>query len=340
MKRILIALLVLLFALTCRGEAGSTKLSIEIKDNSVVLGEPLLIEVKMESTGVFSLAREFGPCDGGLLRIVVKNTSGIKTSTATDLPPCPSVLPPPSDVPVVYPSYQDQANFTYKYWLMPGDYEVQASYHSENNTPNETAPFWTGMLYSNSVRCHVDYPKGDDLQALLALGIDPSKETSPKIYVSVIRDHSLELLKKHPSSTYAGYELYDHFPTLANAKLDVIENQEKALQNWCDRGQSQEKLLKRKQETLAELDSYANQVKKFLGCHPNFLYGNSLRKRLAVCLGLNGRVAEAMEQVELLSKEEGKEAEEAREFLECIEGKKKMETAPVEKSVPKAADMN
>lgn len=142
------------------------------------------------------------------------------------------------------------------------------------------------------------------------------------------------LLPKYPTSTYAGYELYDHFPTLANAKLDVIENQEKALQNWCDRGQSQEKILKRKQETLAELDSYANQVKIFLGCHPNFLYGNSLRKRLAVCLGLNGRVAEAMEQVELLSKGEGKEAEDAREFLGCIEGKKKIEAAPVEKSAP------
>ena len=226
MRRILIALLVLLFALTGRGEAGSTNLSVEIKNQSVVLGEPVIIEVKMESTGVFNLAREFGPCDGGLLRIAVKNTSGIKTSTATDLPPCPSVLPPPSDVPVVYPSYQDQANFTYKYWLMPGDYEVQASYHSENNTRNETAPFWTGMLSSNSVRCHVDYPKGDDLQALLALGIDPSKETSPNIYVSVIRDHSKELLNKFPTSTYAGYVLVKKIPDYSNPLFKPVPPQE------------------------------------------------------------------------------------------------------------------
>lgn len=290
MRRILIALLVLLFALTCRGEAGSTNLSVEIKNQSVVLGEPVIIEVKMELTGIFNLAREFGPCDGGLLRIAVKNTSGIKTPIATDLPPCPSVLTPPSDVPMVYPSYQGQAKYTYKYWLMPGDYEVQASYHSENNTRNETAPFWTGMLSSNAIRCHVDYPKGDDLQALLALGIDPSKETSPNIYVSVIRDHSKELLNKFPTSTYAAYAMFGNpgSPRVAMTPEDFLENIHKPkFLNGAFKTDDNRKIIKNEKGEniwLTAEDIQRGIIEKgalILKHHPDFVYRDELRFRMA-----------------------------------------------------------
>ncbi|HNQ77295.1 MAG TPA: hypothetical protein PKG55_01335 [Acidobacteriota bacterium] len=290
MKRILIALLVMLYALTGRGEVGSTKLSVEIKNTSAVLGEPVIIEVKMESTGVFKLAREFGPCDGGLLRIAVKNASGINTLIATDLPPCPSVLPPPSDVPVVYPSYQGQAKFTYKYWLMPGDYEVQASYHSENNTQNETAPFWTGILSSNVVMCHVDYPKGDDLQALLALGIDPSKEASPKIYVSVIRDHSIELLKKFPTSTYAAYAMFGNpgSPRVAMTPEEYLEKVHKPkFLNGAFKTDDNRNILKNEKGEniwLTAEDIQRGIIEKgdlILKHHPDFVYRDELRFRMA-----------------------------------------------------------
>ena len=80
----------------------------------------------------------------------------------------------------------------------------------------------------------------------------------------------------------------------------------------------------------------ADRIIAFLKIHPDFAKADMLRRSLASYLFYLDRRSEAIEQLEILSKMEGKNAEDAREVLGCMEGKKKIEAAPVEKSVPEA----
>lgn len=71
------------------------------------------------------------------------------------------------------------------------------------------------------------------------------------------------------------------------------------------------------------MKAYAHAAGQFLAAHPDFVDAPLIRHQYAMCLGFTGRQSEALEQVKILARGEGKEAEEARAYLAEKESKAK-----------------
>ena len=267
----------------------------------------------------FSSPKRFGPCDGGLLRVIVANESGGgDVQMASDIPPCPKVLYSPDGPPHHFP-YHCTAEFTYRFWLLPGAYTVQARYRAEKQPDAPTAPYWTGSLSTDAVRFQVDDPQGEDLRALQAFNLAPGK-TPVKSYVSFIQRNAQELLKRFPTSIYAGYVLRERGPSQVLWAISCLNDPDAELRKYSDMGGGEDNLQRRIAKTQAELQAYAKLAGPFLQAHSDFPYATMLRKNLAMCFGLTGHMPEAMAEIQVLSTGTGKEAEEAKAFLQGKEG--------------------
>ena len=200
-------------AFTVQAALPALKLKVEVAGCRVVLGEPVTVTVSLRGGGDFQLAEGFGPCDGGLLRVIVANENGGgDVQMASDTPSCPQVTHAPGGTLRSFP-YHRVAEFTYHFWLLPGAYTVQARYHSERQSDASAAPYWTGSLSADTVRFQVDDPQGEDLHALQAFNLAPGK-TPVKSYVPFIQRNSQELLRRFPTSRYAGYAVYEKYKNM------------------------------------------------------------------------------------------------------------------------------
>lgn len=197
-------------------------------------------------------------------------------------------------------------------------------YYLENG---KNVPFnaWEGEVISETVIVEVTSPKGINLECYNYFKGDPLAKQE-------------ELMYKFPTSTYTGEALIRFPVELSSQAFSCLNDPDKFMNCWFDRGGGEESVQKRIREAKDSMNKYNRIAETFLEAHTNFYLNPMIRRKYIMCLGFTGQANEAQEQLKTLAKGEGKEAEEAREFLEHMEGKKKMEAAPVEKSVPEAKE--
>ena len=204
-----------------------------------------------------------------------------------------------------------------------GEYEIWVEYDALK-LPEKiyNAGYQKIKVESNHIKFVVEMPRGDDLKVYRLY-----HNACNQITIS-----SSELLQRFPTSTYAGYQLCKGGPSLRRAA--EIDDAKRDMDWAIPKGASSEDQEKRRDTMRQGYEEYVTRVRNFLKAHPDFVKADVLRKNLAVFLLYLDKRSEAVEQLEILAKMEGKNAEEAREVLACMEGKKKIEAAPVEKSVP------
>ena len=295
-------------------------LKVEVAGPRVVLGEPETVTISLTAEGDFQLAKAFGPCDGGLLRVIVANENGGGgVQMASDTPPCPQVNPPPIEAPPYYPKYHCSTEFTYHFWLLPGSYTVQARYHAERQPDAATAPYWTGSLSTDTARFQVDDPQGEDLRALQAFNLSPGK-TPVKSYVSFIQRNAQELLKRFPTSIYAGYTLAKKIPNYSDP-LCHYPSPAESVRAMRDEGRTQAVFPKDSEQYFLQLETHMQSGH----------VASSLRTKLYAYYGelllLRGRFTDS----EVAFQEAVKEPAQANDFyiqraqgfLEALKGKQK-----------------
>ncbi len=193
----------------------------------------------------------------------------------------------------------------------PGEWIVQARISCQGPYPiytggQQTGLFnaWNGTVVSEEAHIEITKPAGVDLEAFNAFNGCP-------------RCDEKKLLERFPTSTYAGYALWSPIRPMTTNRLECLNDPDKALRDYAFRGGTEENTLAGIQQTLEDLRAYAKPLGLFLEAHPEFPHAQDLRKRYAMCLGLTGRMSDALVQIATLAKGTGKEADEAKAFLEA-----------------------
>jgi len=137
-----------------------------------------------------------------------------------------------------------------------------------------------------------------------------------------------QIIQNYPTSIYAGWVLWKVRPPLTGNRMGSLQDPDKALRSFCDRGGGEENTQRHLELVQSKLRNYEEPLGQFLQAHPDFPHAQDLRRRYAMCLGLTGRMSEAMIQIEILAKGEGPKAEEAKAFL----AEKDKEASPKEGS--------
>lgn len=185
-----------------------------------------------------------------------------------------------------------------------------------------------------SLRCPIliKPPTGADQEVLLALHAQLEKyerETEnprfagqPLRWGEVMQSQRLKskdiILTRFPTSTYAGYALRS-MPTNTTPvawSLTCLQDPDAAMRRYCTRGSKESSTQWCVAQARSDLEAYADKAAAFLQAHPDFLYAQEIRHAYAMCLGLTGRLSEALAEVDTLAKGQGKEADDARAFLE------------------------
>ena len=185
--------------------------------------------------------------------------------------------------------------------------------------------FWKGHAISNTIKIEVEPPTGIDLEAYKYFKADPLKSENYK-----------ELLKKHPTSTYAAYVVYDRLKGFAGADFSnpgflrsletglFLSNSYPTENGWMEM---------KDEMNAAWWSKWAGIILKN---HPDIWFADELRLRLAmnqVALK-NYQTAEA-DFIKLSKEAKPCIAEKAALFVEIMK-QKGWVSAPVEKSVPEA----
>ncbi|MCX7830245.1 MAG: hypothetical protein N2445_04205 [Acidobacteria bacterium] len=141
-----------------------------------------------------------------------------------------------------------------------------------------------------------------------------------------------ELLQKYPTSTYAGYVLagnaYENLENYANLTSDEIIDDVLGVRWRPDRETYKEEVKKKYKEKLGLLE-------KFIKAHPDFAKADMIHSGIVRCLLILGKEKEAIEELKVLSKMEGKFAEGAKRALEKI-SKAECKTNSTEENKSKA----
>ena len=315
MKRIMLVMLLVLATFIVA--AADFEISIQQCPKEVIRGVPINISCEVQN------------CSGQLLNVSYGShgfpiTVKIYSMDGAEVEPCMT------ETGKRYPFFEEippnwHKTFSFPVCIaVPGDYKAVIGLSSKGpykNSKGVEIQAWEGNIISNCVVITMKEPVGIDKEAFDYFKGEPL--SNPTV-----------LLQKFPTSTYAGYELCKGGPSLKRAA--EIDDAKRDMDWAVPKGASPEDQQKRRDTIRQGYEEYATRVRNFLKVHPDFVKADVLRKNLAVFLLYLDRRSEAIEQLEILSKMEGKNAEEAREVLGCLEGKKKMEAAPVEKSVPEA----
>lgn len=130
-----------------------------------------------------------------------------------------------------------------------------------------------------------------------------------------------DLLQKYPTSTYAGYAIINYPIELQSQSFrSALSEPEEYMRKWYDRGGGEESVQKRIKEAKEQMNKYIEYAEGFLKAHPDFHLNGLIRRKYIMCLGFTGRKEEALKQMEILSKGEGKEAQEAKKFIDELKG--------------------
>lgn len=164
---------------------------------------------------------------------------------------------------------------------------------------------WSGEVDSQEVAISVVEPTGIDLEAYEYFKGQPMSDTT----------RWGELLRKFPTSIYAGYALMHRGPSQALWSFTSLNDPDGELRKYSDMGGGEDNLRRRIAKAQAEMQAYAEAAGLFLKAHPDFLHAPFIRRMYAMCLGLTGHMPDALAEIQTLSTGTGKEAAEAKAFL-------------------------
>ena len=192
----------------------------------------------------------------------------------------------------------------------PGHYNVWAELESTGVSAEPTVSpnpprydyFWKGHAISNACSIDILAPTGVDAAAYQAFKGNPLA-------------HPVDLLKRFPTSTYAGYALRERIPALAREALADLNDPDGTLYRWGNLGGGEATIHLHIIEAQKDMEGFAAAAQAFLRAHPDFIYAAEIRRGYAMCLGLTGHLPEAMSEIQTLSTGTGKEADEAKAFL-------------------------
>jgi len=344
MKRIgfCFALLLLLGCPALAQEARITlKLSTQRKQQ--LPGEPLWVQVTLTNDGpgsaklIGSCGDVIGPADYGsnCKRAILVQKPGGKVMVGGWSPSCIPATPLPAGQSVVCNT--NLGGEELKIFQSPGVYEIWAEYQGPSprggaHMADEPAPithFWKGFAKSNTVEITVVSPTGVDRQAYDTY-LKPYATGKKRLLNSytgresvMVKGHSEikgenllnAILKRFPTSTYAGYALRARIPALAREALTDLNNPDGTLRRWSDRGGSEATIQGHITKVQSAMRTYAEAAGVFLRAHPDFAYASEIRRGYAMCLGLTGHMPEAMAELQTLGEGSGKEAQEAKAYL-------------------------
>ena len=202
----------------------------------------------------------------------------------------------------------------------PGRYDVRAELQSTGVSAGPTVYpnpprydyFWKGHAISNTCSVDILAPTGVDAAAYQAFKGNPLA-------------HPVDLLKRFPTSTYAGYALVQSGPggSLAwSAKWGTLTARQRDDAWYVPQMASPDQQEARRQLVLGNYTAFAQRAQVFLSLHPDFARADLLRKELANALFQLDQRDAAMQQVEALSKMKGPCADEAQALIASIQAAK------------------
>ena len=188
-----------------------------------------------------------------------------------------------------------------------GDYEVWVEYDTRSLDASWTQfEVFPTFVESNHFKFKISAPTGLDATVFEKHAIDCNK-------VGLSPD---DLLSRYPASTYTGYVLITRSVPLGGEPFASMENPEQIYkERWSGRASTQQSIQGHVKDNTEKMIAYAKSADLFLAAHPDFRYAPLIRRQYALCLGFTGRMPEAIEQVKVLAKGEGKEADEAKAYL-------------------------
>ncbi len=162
---------------------------------------------------------------------------------------------------------------------------------------------WTGAISAPEVRIELMKPSGVDMQAY-------------KAFTGFPLSNSEKLLTRFPTSTYAGYALAENTVAFSDQPFFWLDDPEGNILSYYRTPDGRIGVTKAHIEAeKATMATFAQLAGPFLETHPDFIYAPLIRRMYAMCLGLTGDIPGAMNQISILAKGQGKEADEAKAYL-------------------------
>ena len=185
-------------------------------------------------------------------------------------------------------------------------FESKGPYYYLENGKLVQFQAWEGRIESEICQFEVKAPTGIDLEAYNYFKGEPLSKPQ-------------ELLQKFPTSTYAGYELAkdgcEDLENYVNLTSDEIIDDVLGVRWRPDRDTY-------KEEVKAKYSEKLKMLRNFILAHPDFAEADMIHSAIARSLLILGRQNEAIEEMKILSKMEGKFAEGARRAIEKIDQEK------------------
>ena len=315
MRKTLFCLSLLLTGMLVQAAPGGLMLRVSSPATDYILGEEISVSVtwKNESDKPVSLAY------GGYLYTPVTNLhiEGPVRSACAKEPPRADLIPGASKLEPM----KEKAAGGFSGDLMgivdQGDYEIWVEYDTRSLDPSwaQFGVFPT-HIESNHFRFKIS----------AASGLDATVFQNHANACNQIALSPGDILSRYPASTYAGHVLAHRSVPFGTDPLSLMDDPDKTYRDhWFSRASTPENFQTHIKEATAAWTAYAKPAGIFLAAHPEFRYAPLIRHQYAMCLGLTGCLPEAIEQVKILAKGEGKEADEAKAYL-ASKGEKSGET--------------
>ena len=238
-------LLFVLWYLSVPALAGDVTVKLQVLQSSLVLGEPLSVVITVENTSQSALDLPFEPILAGMNPAVLVGTPGGEALTSSHGAPlaCEEAYTNITasfpwkmgkDFDITVPAGKS-VEFHSRLWLpislrtKPGIYTLTPHYVARGTHPGQLgaviggpAPHparqvgqgcWKGTVDGTAVQISLNAPTGIDAQAYQAFKGHPLK-------------HPAELLKRFPTSTYAGYALLRKVPDYSNPLFKPVPPQQ------------------------------------------------------------------------------------------------------------------
>ncbi len=341
-KSIFIILVLVLLGNITSCQESTLKLKLSMSSANIVLGEPLYFTVTLcnegsepvqlapgETEGKFS-CNIFTRCPDG--KIIEGAGAGIAGSRAC--PAMPKEILPPKECrkTSVVPFVSCLTTFN-----KPGKYELWMEYETSTGIilsqlkrpiSEEPVKYWKGSLRSNVCLLDVIEPTGTDRIAYekwlkpyalreksLANYYTGNSDTLLQDGTHQFKDVRLleEIMRDYPTSTYAGYELAkcakENLQDYVNMSYEDID------EVLGVRGLIAEKQDAYRKERIKYFEEMLKLLREFIVVHPEFVKADMIRSGISFYLLILGRQNEAIEEMRVLEKMDGRWAEGAKKAL-------------------------
>jgi hypothetical protein len=359
-KNIIIFFVLVLLGNITSCQDSVLKLKLSLSSTNIALGEPLYFTVTLCNEGIGSIQLAPGETEGDFScniftrcpdgTIIQGVGAGIAGSRACPAMPIEIVPPKECRKTAVVPFVSCLTTFNkagkYELWM---EYETSTGIIlSQLKRPilEEPVKYWKGRLKSDVCSLEVVEPTGLDRTAYerwlkpyalreksLANFYTGNSDTMLQDGTHQLKDVRLleEIMRDYPTSTYAGYELakcakenLHDYVNMSHEDIDEVLGV---------RGLIPEKQDAYRKERKKHFQDKLNLLQAFIAVHPDFVKADMIRSGISFYLLVLGRQNEAMEEIKILSKMEGRWAEGARKALSmtCHEDEK-VKTKTGEKS--------